>query len=390
MNWPGVRTLRSPRFRIVVALALLVIGLTVLALLMLRQAQSASGQYAVDFADYHLAAQRLAAGQSPYAPDMLSGPVPAQGEDRYRYPPPFAQLLVPLSALPLGAAFMIWLVVQAVAILASVWVAGSAGRLATSRERLVWSAVAATYFLPVFDTLWKGNVSGMIALAVALVAAGGPIGAVAAFGATLLKLVPVTLVPSAVSPLSRRQLLTAIGGIGLVVALSVILSPQAWSDYVRVLPNLLTGSADYPTNLAPAGLAATFGLPTALVASIRALTLVVAAAALVASVVWARRYARSLLTNGLLIATAAATFAMLLLPSALWSHYLCVCLPVAAFSWNSADGRQRVGLVGGGALVTIGLAWLPLALMGAALMFAIALGALRPRAFLASAPVPAA
>jgi hypothetical protein len=385
MNWPGVRTLRSPRFRIVVALALLVIGLTVLALVLLRQAQSADGQFAIDFADYHAAAGRVAAGQSPYAPEMLLGPVPAQGQDRYRYPPPFAQLLVPLSGLPVTTAAVVWLAVQAISVLAAVWLAGSAGGLAETPERLAWSAVAATYFLPVFGTLWMGNVSGVVALAVALVAIGGTVGAVGALAATVLKLVPVTLVPAALIPLSRRQLLKVTIAGAVLLAASIIASPQAWADYLRVLPNLLAGSADYATNLAPAGIAATQGWPPVLITVVRALTLVIAVAAVGASVIWARRFAVSRLPNGLLLATAAATIAMLLLPSALWYHYLCVCLPVAAFSWHSAGRRERFGLFLGAAAVSLGLAWLPLAVAGAALMFVSAIVALNRQPFLTPA-----
>jgi hypothetical protein len=366
---------------------LLLVGQIVLGFVLLRQAQSPTGQFAIDFADYYVAAQRLAAGQSPYAPEMLAGPVPAQGQDRYRYPPLFAQALVPLSGLPMTTAALVWLVIQAVAVLTAVWVAGSAGGLAVTRERFVWSAVAATYFLPVFHTLWMGNVSGIVALAVALVAAGGTIGAVAALAATLLKLVPITLVPAALIPLSRRQVVSVTTGFVLVVAVSVLLAPQAWSDYLRVLPNLLAGSADYPTNLAPAGVATTLGLPESVIAVARLLTVVLAVAALVASVVWSRQFALRRLPNGLLLATAAATVAMLLLPSALWYHYLCVCLPVAAFSWKGADRRQRFGLVIGGAAVTIGLAWLPLALAGAAVMLGSAFLALKPQPVLVRAAV---
>ena len=110
-----------------------------------------------------------------------------------------------------------------------------------------------------------------------------------------------------------------------------------------------------------------------------------AIAAMAVSVIWARRFAVSRLTNGLLLATAAATIAMLLLPSALWYHYLCVCLPVAAFSWHSAGRRERLWLFLGAAGVTLGLAWLPLAVAGAALMFVSAMVALNRKPLLSPA-----
>ena len=62
-------------------------------------------QVGIDFGDYWTAATRVAHGTSPYAPEMLAGPVDAMGTDRFRYPPPLAQVLVPLSLLgpPIGA-----------------------------------------------------------------------------------------------------------------------------------------------------------------------------------------------------------------------------------------------------------------------------------------------
>ena len=76
---------------------------------MLRQASQPEGQFAIDFGDYHGAARALVETGSPYAAEMLAGPVDAQGLERYRYPPPLAQLLAPLSVLALGAAAAIWL-----------------------------------------------------------------------------------------------------------------------------------------------------------------------------------------------------------------------------------------------------------------------------------------
>ena len=48
--------------------------------------------------DGHLV-ERVATTGTPYAPEMLTAPVDAQGLDRYRYPPPLAPLLVPAAVL---------------------------------------------------------------------------------------------------------------------------------------------------------------------------------------------------------------------------------------------------------------------------------------------------
>jgi hypothetical protein len=363
-NWPGLRTFRSERFRIAVAAALLAVGVGVLSMVLLRLAQAPDGQFGIDFADYHVAAQRVVAGQSPYAPAMLRGPIDAQGQDRYRYPPPFAQLLVPLTALPAQAAASVWLAIQGAAVMAAVWLAGSVGGAGRSVERVLWSAVAATYFLPVFDTLWKGNVSGIVALGVAMTAAGGLVGTTGAFGATVLKLVPVALVPAAVAQLTRRQLAGAVAVLAVFLAASVLISPDAWADYAVVLPNLLAGSADYANNLAPGPLAATLGAPPALVTAARLLSL--AAALLAAAIsIWAAWRAANLP-----LAVAAGTFALLLLPSALWYHYLVVALPIGALAWARARPAERGLMVAGGAAVSLGLAWLPLAVLGTVVFFA--------------------
>ena len=69
MNWPGVRTLRSSRFRTVLALALFAIGALVLGYVLVRQANNPDGQWAFDFATYHMASAAMAAGQSGVAAD---------------------------------------------------------------------------------------------------------------------------------------------------------------------------------------------------------------------------------------------------------------------------------------------------------------------------------
>ena len=71
---------------------------------------------------------------------------------------------------------------------------------------------------------------------------------------------------------------------------------------------------------------------------------------------------------------------MLLLPGAIWFHYLALLLPVAIVAWASADSRQRVALAVSGAAVSVGTAWLPLASAGAAVLIIVCLIALRPPA----------
>lgn len=365
---PGLRTLRSARFRLLLALTLVVVGASILGGVLLRQAADPAGQYAFDFAAYHAAATDVAAGRSPYAAEMFSGPVPAQGAVLYKYPPLLAQLLVPLAGLPLSVAAAMYFVIQWLAIMAGVWLAARAGGAARSAETLAWSAVAATYFLPCFDTLWKGNVSGLLVLAVGLMLAG-PLGAgLGAGAATLLKTTPgMLVVPALVG--GRRALFGLLVWLPLV-AISVLASAPAWVDFLRVLPNLVSGPTLFANNLAPHSLVA-FALPDVPVLADAARLASVGAG--IGCVVGALALARR--PGGWPSAVALAVAAMLLVPSSTWYHYLAVLLPVAAVRWPSASRSVRLGLTAGASAVTVGVAWLPLAVLGAAIVVISALAA---------------
>jgi len=374
LSLPGLRVFASARFRLAVAGLLLALGIVAVgAYLVARAGQPLTeGQFGIDFVDYRAAAERLADAGSPYAPDMLAGPVDAQGLDRYRYPPPLAQLLVPLAGLSLSAATWLWLLVQATCLLAAAWLAGETAGLPRSLERALWTGAATAWFLPVLDTLWKGNVGGLQALLVALLFAG-PVasgGALAANG--LLKLTPVVLVPLALLR-GRRAAAGLLATTAAIVVPSLVLAPQAWRDYAVVLGNLLAGSADYASNLAPdALLRHAFGLGAPWDAMVRVGTLGLGLGLLMLGWRWAGR------PDGWEGAVTAGVAAMLLLPAALWYHYLAVLLPVGVVAWGRAAGRQRAALFAGAALVSVGIAWLPLALAGATIVVASALAAVRP------------
>jgi hypothetical protein len=372
---PVVRAFASPRFRILVAGLLFVVGLLgVGGYLVARAAEPLEvGQFGIDFADYHAAAVRIGEGQSPYDPAMLSGPIGAEGRDRFRYPPPFAQALAPLAGLPLSTATWLWLAVQLAALLAATWLAGSAAGLRRSPERLLWSGAAVTWFLPDLDALWKGNVSGVQALLVALLVAPSGVAGAAAAANGLLKLTPLVMAPIVLLRNLRDAVVLVVVGIG-VVALSLLLGPAAaWSDYATVVGNLLRGSADFAANLAPAAqLHAISGLSTPWTDLVRFGTVALGVALLLLGLLWARR------PGGWAGAATAGVAATLLLPAAVWYHYLALLLPLAVVAWARAGTRSRAALILGGAAVSVGVAWLPLALAGATLLVATALVTLRP------------
>ena len=372
-GWPGVRTLRSPTYRLVLGASLWLVGIAMLGPLLLGLADSPSGQFGVDFGDYRAASLRLLEGRSPYTQAMLTGPVDAQGARGYRYPPPLAQLISPIAVLPIQAGATVWLAIQVTLIFVSTWMAGSAAGGPRSWERFIWTGVVLTYFFPVFDTLWKGNVEGPIALSVSLLLAA-PLGhaghasrrlraGVLAGAVAVIKLAPAAVVPAVVR-VHRQVAVGALLGMGLLVLPSLVLAPNAWMEYARVIPNLLTGDAGYANNLAPAIVAANLGAPAALVALVR---LVAVGTAIVLIGVSVRLAGRS---DYWPAALGCAVVASLLLPAVLWYHYPTVLVPLAAYAWVRAGRAGRLALIGGGALVNAGLVFPAIATLGAAILAA--------------------
>jgi hypothetical protein len=356
----------------VLAAVLLTAGVALIALMLQRQAASPAGQFGIDFADYVRAADRLSAGEAIYPAALLDGPADAQGLDRYRYPPLLAQVLVPATAAPRAIVELAWLFLQAAAVVAALWVGTGIGGARRTLERALWCGVAAVYFLPVFDTLWKGNVSGLVPLTSIAVALGGVAGGMGAAIGTLLKTAPATLLPAALVA-DRRARWSAIATLGICIAISASLAPQAWLDYPRVLANMLQGSADYASNLAPAAVARNLGGPEAIATLLRLAALAIAAACIVLSVIVARRH------SGLPAAALLGVIAMLLLPGSLWYHYLVALLPFAAAAWVRAGATPRALLLGSAVTITVGIAWLPAALGGAVVLASTSLGTLWPR-----------
>ena len=211
-----------------------------------------------------------------------------------------------------------------------------------------------------------------MALQVTLVAVGGAIGGAALSTAVLLKLVPVTLLPVGLAG-GRRMVAGLLVTTAVVVCVSLLISPKAWSDYATVLPNLLAGDADQATNIAPWAVLSRLGLPDGISTALRFGSLAVAGVLVIWSSVIARR------PGGWYAAVALGTGAMLLLPAALWYHYLCVLLPVAAIAWPRATRDARLGLVAGAAAIVVGIAWLPLACIGAIALLAVSVASLLPR-----------
>jgi hypothetical protein len=358
------------------------LGIIFVGALFIGLAADPNARVAGDWDDYRTASLRLLEGRSPYAAEMLRGPVGAQGADRYRYPPPFAQLLTPIAVLPAAAGAVAWSLIQATVLFLAMWISATAAGAAATVERFVWTGVVLTFFLPVFAMIWTGNAEAPQALAVAaLLAVGDDSPVRKAWGwaagliagtAVVLKLTAVAMMP-AVALRRGSVALAALVAIGVIVASSLLSAPGAWADYARVFPNLLAGDAHYPNNLAPAILALNVGAPAPVADLIRALALAAAALLVAASIALAGR------RGAWPAAVGCAVIAALLVPAALWYHYLTVLLPLATFAWVRAGRAVRRSMVASVAAVSLGLVLPALAAVGAAWLGVSAMAGLWPR-----------
>jgi Glycosyltransferase family 87 len=311
-------------------------------------------QFGIDFGAYWLAAGNMASGHSPYTPAMLAGPVPAQGLDAYKYAPLFAQMLVPLSWLPLWAAKLVWLAVQIATLVAALWIAARAGGTRDRGDRAISIGLAFTLFTPTFACLLQGNVEGPTALllTVALAEGEGAVGAAMALAA-LLKLVPGLALPALVAR-GRRGVVVFAGVCTAFLVPSILLAPGAWRDFAVVFPNMIAGSGAYRNNLAPAGALAADPSLAPLAGLILPLRLAFVGAALVllALSIWLARR-----RGGWPAALLAATLSAMLLPQAIWYHYTVLLLPFAFYAWSRASERDRLGMLAGLAGCALSVGW---------------------------------
>jgi hypothetical protein len=304
--------------------------------------------FGIDHQAYRNGALRLLATGSPYHPDLDVGPIDNRIENvpnGYLYPPLLAQLFVPLSGLSPWLVAVLWFSPQAVALvglLPRVYERFAGGRTLTA-TLAIYLLIALSF--PLHVALWGGNMSGWIAIGVAamLLLPAGPGGIVAALLAVLKMTPAVLMVPALMVSLQARRMVVL--SIAIVVGASVVLSPDAWLAWLRVLPNILRfGAPDDRLNLAPVGVLSTLGLaPLGAV-----LGYTIAGAAMLACLVLASRGRTP-------ASVAAASTALLIAPAALWDHYLAVTLPLVVAAWPVAG---RVGKTALGGLVSIhGVYW---------------------------------
>jgi hypothetical protein len=164
---------------------------------------------------YWLAGQRLLHGEPLYDPTAS-----ANTPFAYWYPPVVAQIVAPISAiLPSDAFSWAWL---ALLLGCAWWLAGS--------RPLPFLALFA--FLPVATELWFRNVHLILAVLVVLAIRRWPV--LFAVGAAI-KLSPgLGIVYLAARGRWRDAAITAIVG-AVILAVSVVLAPAAWAQFMEVL-----------------------------------------------------------------------------------------------------------------------------------------------------------
>ena len=338
-------TTTTPRLGLFLLMVLLLVavGVQMLVLLTLLVVES---DWLWDFEAYFAASSRLADGASPYLPEQLAAPHGATCDGCYLYPPVFAQLIWPLTLLPLALAKVVWYVLLVTAGWVSVWIAAGITGAARSPKRAAWSFIAVTFFMPAFHSVAMGNLGTIIGLVGVLVALGGVASGVSAALGMIVKLSPGSYLLVALVA-GRRSAVSAVATLIAVAGISLVLSPGAWRDYPDALVNMLAGGDPVSWDLALPEVAFRAGVEGAALPFVR-IAAVVAGIAVLAASVWAARR-----PGGMPLAVLFATVAMLVIPGTLWYHYFAVLLPLAAMAWSPATRTERGVLLTAGALIGI-------------------------------------
>ena len=189
----------------------------------------------VDWLTYRYGANRLLAGQSPYAPWQLTGPYTLSdvaGGNGFVYPPSAAILLAPFLQ-----PWALWVAFNVLVYLAGVLavVAVSAGLSPLSVSVGLWIALAPPFLL---DGIIGGGVTPAVAGALGLIYAGLPLAGIGA----AIKLVPGAWVAIPLRVDVKRALIGTAVGFGVPAAISVAFAGLGpWADFVVAIRNARPG-----------------------------------------------------------------------------------------------------------------------------------------------------
>lgn len=321
-----------------------------------------------DFAHYYLSSRLWYEGTSPY-------PV-ALGALHARYgfheadviphatnPPPLVWLFAPLTALSPWAAYLVWVGLQGLSLLALLL-----GVRCLLGDRLpvdAWLMLSALTWVsaPVFAHFRDGQVqlllAALILVAYALQRRGWHHSAVALITLTgMLKLFPLALVPWFVwqaSPRWRGRACYALEALGLAAVMVALTGLQAWRDFATYgLPIIQAYLVDHPTNYSltawVSALARAFGVPAtpaALSGWLRLGTFAGVSCIVLAYAASLRQRHEPELPFALLC------IAMVIGSPTAWAHYL--VLLIAPLTLVSTVLWPQLSVLGRGSLVGVGL-----------------------------------
>lgn len=348
------------------------IGWLGIVMIGLQLAAASAGNLGFDLGLLLQAGRDIAAGRSPYAPELIGGSAPTATSLFYSYPPPVGQAMVPFAAVPSTVMLAVWgaLAVGGLLLVTE----GLRRRLAPERRRVEVVAVvaaAAPLTLPFAVGLLFGNVDVFFPLfyGAMLLAVLAPSPATAIAGGAGLVLASLKIHPISMGlwflmrSLKRRQAGPGrVLGIALVIGVAIVAvsvglgGSNVWADYAQVIRAGTNAIVVDPRNAGIAAiLAGSLGGDDGLA---RGLHLAVGAAAVVVTgwAAWRR--------DDALESFAWATAASLSTLPVTWYHYPSAMLPVAIAAGLRAPAgtRRRVAwtIIAAGIVAALAIAWLPL------------------------------
>jgi hypothetical protein len=252
--------------------------------------------HAPDFIAYYTAAKIVVSGHGAQLYDlstqtaMQASLTAGWGGQRFLLawanPPQAALLVAPLAYLPYRVAYVVWLLIQLLALVAAVALLVRAERIT---GRIAWLAGAgALAAFPVFITLLQGQADGLCLLGLAILRADWrrPTWR-SALGVMLLLLKPHLVAAVLLLMLARRaSALAVLGGAtatGLVAAAAF--GPEVWLQWPRLVVPTASGAAEgwvtgHEDRLALGGQLEALGLPSVPVAILLLVAMLAVAAVL--------------------------------------------------------------------------------------------------------------
>ncbi len=334
------------------------------------------------------AGRDVAAGRSPYAPELVAGGPPLATSLFYSYPPPVAQATSFVSMVPSRLMLILWAIGAVGGYLAATELLRR--RLAPHRSRrevLLVAAACAPLTLPFAVALLFGNLDAWFPFlyGVMLLSAVAPVRSTAIAGGVALALASLKLHPASLGvwfvmrafrdpnhdgrAAARLVFATAVVTGFAAVGLSVLAGGSAmWADYAEVVRAGARATIVDPRNAGLAAqVAALIGSDDAVARTLH-VGVGVAAVLLTAWAAWTRADPVE--------SFAWATAASLATLPVTWYHYPSALMPIAVAAMLRASGQdlRRVSLlvIAAAIVAAVALVGLPLLWLAAALVIAAA------------------